>query len=806
MSQDQQARTTGRTGKLMRREMDTKPESFNGDLAKLPTALLPLTKHPRWVIWKWAQVEKTGKWTKVPYQPDQPGSKASSTDPATWSSYDTALRVYQKGRADGIGYCLLGSNIGAFDLDHCLDSATNTIAPWAQDIVDGAASYTEVTVSGTGLRIIGHAKGAVIHRNQHDAASGLKLETYRNAERYIVVTGAALQGTPQRLADIDHHMDAMVAEIDARKAPKQQVATGDGPSRLPDRLRTLLFVEGSGSFASRSELLFAFLTGAVHARVLDQDIIDACLDHAFEGRGIYEHIQQEGGRAAAVRQLQRAHEMVRHDGGSGSKESIHSWDNPDLSLLDDRRGNLLKFSLGTLKPLKLQEWIKHAAQGTGTTIDHVVVPFLGIASSLIGCGRRVMATKAWVEPMSLWINMIGASGTGKSPGMDATRKPLAKIEFDREAEIAEARRAHDEQVERASAAKARWKNEVKEAEKNGTETPPRPGDASEPRQFVEPRLYTTDVTIERMTALLQARPQGMLLMIDELAGLFKNMSRYSKGDDTQFWLMAWDGRPYIVERMDRAIRLDHLLISIVGGMQPDRLVEVFKGAADGTSARFLYSWPPLPPHRLLSNSIEEADPMIVAMLDRLSRLPKRTPNFIPLTREAIREFEDFRLTTHKKLKTLDSREQEWVAKAPTQVLRLAGTLAYVDWAISDQPEEPDRVKSEYVAAAVELILNYFWSHASAALRQIGLTQKHADARRVLRWIAGNSLAEVSIEVIRETALSRSRDADDTKNMLDGLVTAGWLRSIKQPAGAKGGRPRLRWGGNPRLHEKSPQRR
>ena len=41
-----------------------------------------------------------------------------------------------------------------------------------------------------------------------------------------------------------------------------------------------------------------------------------------------------------------------------------------------------------------------------------------------------------------------------------------------------------------------------------------------------PRLYAVDVTIERIPVLLQARPQGMLLIIDELAGWFHNMSRY----------------------------------------------------------------------------------------------------------------------------------------------------------------------------------------------------------------------------------------------------------------------------------------
>jgi hypothetical protein len=63
-------------------------------------------------------------------------------------------------------------------------------------------------------------------------------------------------------------------------------------------------------------------------------------------------------------------------------------------------------------------------------------------------------------------------------------------------------------------------------------------DANDSGPFIEPRLYTTDITVERMAVLLQARPQGMLLLTDELAGWLHNMHRYSGGDDTQG---SWHG-------------------------------------------------------------------------------------------------------------------------------------------------------------------------------------------------------------------------------------------------------------------------
>src|ERR1700742_382498 len=88
-----------------------RPHSHQGEIAHLPAALAPLTKEPRWVVWQWEQVDnkKTGelKWTKVPFQSAAPRQRAKANDPSTWGTYREALRIWQRGKADGIGYCLL---------------------------------------------------------------------------------------------------------------------------------------------------------------------------------------------------------------------------------------------------------------------------------------------------------------------------------------------------------------------------------------------------------------------------------------------------------------------------------------------------------------------------------------------------------------------------------------------------------------------------------------------------------------------------------------------------------------------------
>ena len=143
---------------------------------------------------------------------------------------------------------------------------------------------------------------------------------------------------------------------------------------------------------------------------------------------------------------------------------------------------------------------------------------------------------------------------------------------------------------------------------------------------------------------------------------------------------------------------------------------------------------------------------------------------------------------------LDGREREWVAKGGTHVLRLTGTLAYLDWAMLGGPE-PQSIGEQYVEAAVRLWRYYFWPHSRAALRQIGLSEKHTNARRALAWIRANQKAEVSLQDIRQDALGRRLDAEQTRSLLDGLAPAGWLKLVTKKTG---GRDVHRWQVNPQL--------
>ena len=114
------------------------------------------------------------------------------------------------------------------------------------------------------------------------------------------------------------------------------------------------------------------------------------------------------------------------------------------------------------------------------------------------------------------------------------------------------------------------------------------------------------------------------------------------------------------------------------------------------------------------------------------------------TSEAAGRFAQFAQFAHREKSAFEGREREWFAKATAHVLRLANTLTYVEWALTTDFGKPVTINKATIEAAIGLVRNYFWPHARACLRLIGLTERHTNARRALLWIRAKERIE-SIE-------------------------------------------------------------
>jgi hypothetical protein len=94
-----------------------------------------------------------------------------------------------------------------------------------------------------------------------------------------------------------------------------------------------------------------------------------------------------------------------------------------------------------------------------------------------------------------------------------------------------------------------------------------------------------------------------------------------------------------------------------------------------------------------------------------------------------------------------------------------------------------------------------------------LTDRLRHIRRALRWCQVNvievdGVRKVSLLDVRRDALGRALDVEQTRVVVEKLVTAGWLRAL--PIKQTGGRPEGRWEVNSLLFEpaespESPER-
>lgn len=160
-----------------------------------------LRERRQWVLWRLEQRAAQKKPTKVPYQPD--GRPASSTDPATWVSFDEAQAAYGTGRFDGVGYVFISQDpFVGIDLDRCRDAGTGEVAPWAKATIERFATYCELSPSGTGVHLI--LEGALPPGGRKRG----QIECYDTA-RYFTITGRGLNGAPPR--DVEARWEVLEA-------------------------------------------------------------------------------------------------------------------------------------------------------------------------------------------------------------------------------------------------------------------------------------------------------------------------------------------------------------------------------------------------------------------------------------------------------------------------------------------------------------------------------------------------------------------------------------------------------------------
>jgi putative DNA primase/helicase len=495
-----------------------------------------------------------------------------------------------------------------------------------------------------------------------------------------------------------------------------------------------------------------------------------------------------------------------------------SWPEPDETIINAgaREAPALPvdlFSPHTGASAGAAACIIEEAQRRSCPVDYIAGSMLAAGAALIGNSRRVRPWGSWIEPVALNVGLVGSPSMKKSPAADAILDPVKKLE--REMSVAHGDTLRDFETRSLSAKllHQKWESDVETALGNGCPAPTMPEEAQAPERPGCPRITATDATVPALADVCVASRKGVLLFRDELAGWLQNLGAYGGDGDRAFFIEAYGGRSYSIDRKKNATRIEipRLLVSILGGIQPDKLATaLLRGDDDGFAARFLYFWPQAVPFKRPHET--GADTGLTRALYRLHLLDLQpigegefAPVILPLTEGAASAFGEW----CSEITTRGNESQGLMAgllgKAGGGVLRLAAVLAHFDWAFGPEAAPPECVSVGAIQRAMVLYDEYLLPMAERTFGDAARPERERLAailaRQILKRREGvqADAGQVSVRDIQRNWKPVGLDtAEKVKAALGALSDADWLRDISDRAGDTAGRKRTAYQVNPKI--------
>jgi hypothetical protein len=179
-------------------------------LRVLPPPLAHLGQFRRFCLWDPNERDASGRQKKSPRRCSDPSRFASTKRPDTLGTFAEAQAAMALSPTFRVGYVLTQDDeIAYLDLDGCRNPETNEVSPWALRLIDEGRTYTEITPSGTGIRMIGLSgmslasikaviPAELLGAQDDDAGRSSKraqLEIFYHTVAYVTVSGWRFPGT-----------------------------------------------------------------------------------------------------------------------------------------------------------------------------------------------------------------------------------------------------------------------------------------------------------------------------------------------------------------------------------------------------------------------------------------------------------------------------------------------------------------------------------------------------------------------------------------------------------------------------------
>jgi hypothetical protein len=384
------------------------------------------------------------------------------------------------------------------------------------------------------------------------------------------------------------------------------------------------------------------------------------------------------------------------------------------------------------------EIVRDYARMTEAPPDYVALVCNCCAAGAIGNAYAAQGKRQWFETTALWGAEVGVSSAGKTAALSHQRKAMTSINHGLTAkwkeQCAQVEALHQDALDA---------HEAKSGKKGKA--------AKKPALPPLVQLTLDDVTIEKVTIIHAESPHGMVGVYPELASWFSAFNRYSGGGDAAVratWIKTYEGEEISRARVANPgppVVVPRPAVSLVGGVQPERLREYFDTVNDGLLSRYIFVWPYPPP---LPDEEDEEDDVggrsvgiFQTVFQTLYDLPltidaKGVPHPCPLRPEpkAKARFNAARLDCKRRAREERGLVSEWLGKAGGRILRLALVYQFMTWALDPGEPHPSIIGLDAVGRAVR-----YNAYAEAMLRRTiaGLEPGRTsdDARRLARMAA-----------------------------------------------------------------------
>lgn len=418
---------------------------------------------------------------------------------------------------------------------------------------------------------------------------------------------------------------------------------------------------------------------------------------------------------------------------------------------------------GLLPPF-LEQWARVNADMMGCDPAGLAMAALVTCAAAIPDDIKLKVKRHgdWDERPCIWAALIGNPSTKKSPILSAATGPLCRLDVEKM---------------RAWQQRARDWEALPNDEKKATPRPP------------QERLRIEDATVEAAQQVLEGSHWGVMLLQDELSGLFGAMDKYSGGKGAQadraFWLRSFNGGEYAINRVSRGASLiPNLSVCMLGGIQPEPLRKIAGDAVDDGLLQRLF------PIILRGASMGRDEPMppvndqYRAMIEALHKLtPPGIAGSGKLTfsdgAQELRRNLEARHLELQGLETINRKLAAHIGKYDGMFARLCIIWHCVENIGRPMPAEITEATASRVA---DFLHGFLLAHAvSFYAGCLGLSDDHDRLTAIAGYILAHRLERVTNrDIARGDRTMRGLRDFEVRPLLEQLEALGWLQREDPP--------------------------